>query len=87
MFPKSYIGYNSGPKSPLIGTWFLFHNFVSCLSEPSNASSVNAMLTMNLPKVEASKFHMLDDPNEIVDLFNSQSNQVLKKHKLVFDRK
>jgi hypothetical protein len=43
------------------------------------------MFTMNLPKAKASKFHVLDDPNEIVELFNSQSDQVLKKQKLAFD--
>jgi hypothetical protein len=42
---------------------------------------------MNLPKVEASKFHVPNDPNGIVKLFNSQSNQVLKKQKLAFDGK
>jgi hypothetical protein len=66
MFPRLYSNCNSGPKSPLVGTWPPSQYYVSCLGEPSNAISVNAMLTMNLPKVEASKFHVLDDPNEIV---------------------
>ncbi len=87
MFPRSYIKSNSGPKSPLIGTWPPSHNFVSCLGEPSNTSSVNAMLKINLPKAKASKFPMPNDPNEIVELFNSQSNQVLKTQKLAFDGK
>ncbi len=87
MFPTSYISSNSGPKSPLIEAWPPSHNFVSCLGEPSNASSVNAMLTMNMPKAKISKFHVPNDPNEIVELFNSQSNQVLKKQNLVFDGK
>jgi hypothetical protein len=85
MFLKLYTSYDSGPKLPLIGAWPPSPNFVSCLSEPSNASSDNAIPTMNMPKVEASKFHVLDDlidsidPNEIVALSNSQSDQVLKR--------
>jgi hypothetical protein len=48
---------------------------------------------MNLPKVKASKFDVSNDlidsidPNEVVELFNSQLNQALKRWKLDFDGK
>ncbi len=48
---------------------------------------------MNLAKAKASKFHapndLIDsiDPNEVVKLSNSQSNQALKRQKLDFDGK
>jgi hypothetical protein len=81
MFLRSYTSYNSGPKLPLIRTWPPSPNFVSCLSEPSNASSANAIPTMNMPGVKAYKFHLSNDlidsidPNEVVELFDSQLDQ------------
>ncbi len=67
MFPRLYTSFHSGPKLPLIGAWPPSPNFVSCLSEPSDASSANAIPTMNLLEVEASKFQVLDDLIDSID--------------------